>query len=88
MRKLSPGAILGMILVITTSGMSKDIINGYQLKRHRVEKTTAEPMLFGFLECWFYPFPWCTPPDPPKLAPPQPDVPAGCCSDTCIGPCQ
>jgi hypothetical protein len=48
-------------------------------------KTAAEPLGI-FLECWFYPWSWCVrPPDPKHLAP---DVPAGCCSDTCVGPCQ
>jgi hypothetical protein len=85
MRKLFPGAILGLALVVVTSGMAHPILNGYKPRHHRVVKVTTEPQSF-FIECWFMPWlSWCARPEDPKQL--QPDLPIGWCSDTDTGPC-
>jgi hypothetical protein len=78
---LWPGAII--FVVLFSMGMAHPILNGWQPKQ-RV-KHTAEPAGV-WLECWLIPWlSWCRrPADPKELTP---DVPAGCCSDLCIGPC-
>ena len=51
---------------------------------HPATPTTS---LLSYWECWFFPFAWCTPVDPPSLKPKilQPDVPE---CGTFVGPCQ
>jgi len=60
-------------------------VNAPRMAPHRATPTTS---LLSYWECWFYPFAWCTPVDPPSIKPKtlQPDVPTVECD--IYGPCQ
>ena len=80
-------AIVAVATIHATAGVLRpDIINGYQPRKHKLEKVTVEP-LSEFIECWFFPWlSWCQRPLDPKSL--HPDTPIYGCSDTDTGPCQ